>query len=1057
MHNNTYYYIIMDKKSWFSWLHSLHNVCRQGYGIKLTGRDALNEITNFIVFKVIENDLDQYELDDKYKISNLYDNYCTDEKILEDTKIFKYEEHNCYKVWDMFCNPRNNDCFLSKVIENPTLKSYFFNTVNLITSYGQSAANAKTIQILINLVQKKFIEIAKIKNKKIEDITLDDWNFDAFGLAYEEFKTNEVGSLGKIVGQHFTPIDVKKYIISQVQPKYDQKVYEPACGTGGFIIEALNFVKSTCDDKDKVARFGNSICGNENTPEIYKPLLMNMLINRIPIHDTKGNTKFNMIDSLGLDNIRDTTGKNDLIVGNPPFGPGSVLKPDKYWGPLSDGKKVVKDFMSQFIMHIYNSLKIGGTFSIISDRGWLCNGDDKSWQGKLRKFLIENGNLYKIVLLPTGTFDYTNFATCIMFYKKGEPTKELKYYKAYFNDEKNKKDLQFNETPFKILTKEDIIKLDYILKPIDDEEEKNRLLNMQKLADIGYIPLRDICSIVYGKRITKDNNSVSQHAEKSYPVYGGGELSFYTDTFNREGKTLIISRFGVSAKCVRVISGQIYLNDSAMSLQLDNKNFLFEFISYYVQFQQQNIYKLAEGNAQKYIKESGLLKILIPNLTIEHQKYIIGILDEIFNVYDINKLVNIDGTNELFKLLVDNKYTLFKDTVYSIYVTQYLSSLKKESLKLPKNNTETNTIKKPPLDIQTNLIQKVNMIIKIQNELLEYTDYLQNNIDNIYKTINIDVKPPTFTTHKLNDICKSITIGTNIDIISDIKKTKGKILTPYYTKFGQKFCNKSTYDGNCILIIRTEFKQGQYYVAQGKFSASDDMIVIELNDNFKDKFDEVYKYIKENFNFKELIEKHPIKEKVNNKMTKSKNIGIDHLKNFDVKIKDIVTMEFKQNDVVENVVENNVENNDNIENVVDNNKKYTLSDICEYITIGTNIDSTNKTKTKKFNISYYTKNGITYCDKPKYNGLHILCVRTPTNQGRFYSDDVNFNVSNDIIIIKLKEEYTIYFDKIFEYLQNNFNHKQLIDEKPYINKNTNVASKHISTEHFKNFEIEIKF
>ena len=103
--------------------------------------------------------------------------------------------------------------FIGTIIKHPDLKVYFDSEVSAISSYGNDAANATTIQLLINYTQKKFIELAKMHNKKVEDININDWNFDAFGAAYEEFKTNEVGLSGKHSGQHFTPIDVKKYII----------------------------------------------------------------------------------------------------------------------------------------------------------------------------------------------------------------------------------------------------------------------------------------------------------------------------------------------------------------------------------------------------------------------------------------------------------------------------------------------------------------------------------------------------------------------------------------------------------------------------------------------------------------------------------------------------------------------------------------------------------------------------------------------------------------------------------------------------------------------------
>lgn len=128
------------------------------------------------------------------------------------------------------------------------------------------------------------------------------------------------------------------------------------------------------------------------------------------------------------------------------------------------------------------------------------------------------------------------------------------------------------------------------------------------------VKLKDILNIQYGTRITKKDN-----VEGQYPVYGGGGITFYTNSSNRSN-ALIVSRFGMSKKCVRFIRDDFFLNDSGLSVTPANEKELSQgYLYFLIHSLQDFIYSTARGSAQKNIQMEVFLnkEILLPSLEIQ--------------------------------------------------------------------------------------------------------------------------------------------------------------------------------------------------------------------------------------------------------------------------------------------------------------------------------------------------------------------------------------------------------------------------------------------------------
>lgn len=165
--------------------------------------------------------------------------------------------------------------------------------------------------------------------------------------------------------------------------------------------------------------------------------------------------------------------------------------------------------------------------------------------------------------------------------------------------------------------------VDKISKPFDNKNNacsqikeledniKNKIKHIVDNEDCDEVELGSICKIKYGTRITKKDCKSG-----NIPVYGGGDITFYTDTHNREKNSLIVSRYAMSKECVRIIPCKFFLNDSGLSVHSNNEN-IQNYINYYflIEKMQKYIYEYCTaGSIQQNINMSLFknIKIKIP-------------------------------------------------------------------------------------------------------------------------------------------------------------------------------------------------------------------------------------------------------------------------------------------------------------------------------------------------------------------------------------------------------------------------------------------------------------
>ncbi|MGH1388352.1 N-6 DNA methylase [Kordia sp.] len=257
---------------------------------------------------------------------------------------------------------------------------------------------------------------------------------DIQGDVYEML-LNEIASAGKN-GQFRTPRHIIKLLAELVNPQLGQRIADPACGTGGFLLGAYQYMVTQLDkekdkqqpDEDGFIRSSRSALLTEDVKEILGKSLQGYDIDQTMVRLGLMNLMMHGIDSPQID-YKDTLSKSyyetseyDVVLANPPFT-GSVDKGDIH---EELNLKTTKTELL-FIERIYNMLRKGGTAGIVIPQGVLF-GSGKAYI-EARKLMIEKSELKAVVTIPSGVFKpYAGVSTAILIFTKGGETKNVWFY-----------------------------------------------------------------------------------------------------------------------------------------------------------------------------------------------------------------------------------------------------------------------------------------------------------------------------------------------------------------------------------------------------------------------------------------------------------------------------------------------------------------------------------------------------------------------------------------------------------------------------------------------------
>ncbi len=302
-----------------------------------------------------------------------------------------------------------------------------------LKSFKNMTENPKSIKYKIGAIFE-FLD-NRIANghtlREVLDI-IDEMDFhnqsDLFHLSliYEKL-LKDMGSDGGNAGEFYTPRPLIKVITDVVNPQIGDKIYDPAVGSCGFLIEAYNHIRYVNVEENKQRdlsteqlKFLNeeSFFGNEKTPLSYVMGVMNMILHQIEspnISKTNTLTK----DIRGLEE----KDRYNCILANPPFGGKEKEQIQQNFPIKSNATELL------FLQHIMNNLKLNGKCGVVIPEGVLFQ-TNKAFKS-VKKELLERFNVHTILSLPSGVFlPYSGVKTNVLFFNRNGSTSDIYYYEV---------------------------------------------------------------------------------------------------------------------------------------------------------------------------------------------------------------------------------------------------------------------------------------------------------------------------------------------------------------------------------------------------------------------------------------------------------------------------------------------------------------------------------------------------------------------------------------------------------------------------------------------------
>lgn len=218
-------------------------------------------------------------------------------------------------------------------------------------------------------------------------------------------------------GEYYTPRAVTQFMVDIIKPQLGESVLDPACGTGGFLTSVIEHKKKLVNNEREERQMQSSIRGIEKKPLPHLLCTTNLILHGFDMPAVqRGNYLNKPYSDWGAKD------KVDIILTNPPFG-----------GVEEDGTETnfpqkfrTKETADLFLALLIKLLKKGGRAAVVLPDGTLFGEGVKT---RIKEELLSKCNLHTIVRLPNGVFNpYTSIKTNVLFFDKGEPTKEIWYY-----------------------------------------------------------------------------------------------------------------------------------------------------------------------------------------------------------------------------------------------------------------------------------------------------------------------------------------------------------------------------------------------------------------------------------------------------------------------------------------------------------------------------------------------------------------------------------------------------------------------------------------------------
>jgi type I restriction enzyme M protein len=307
------------------------------------------------------------------------------------------------------------------------------------------------IGLIFTKPQSKINDPAKL-HLLIQMIDSEDWSsldVDVKGEVYEGLLARNADDVRGGAGQYFTPRPVIRAIVEVMRPEPMMRISDPACGTGGFLLAAFEYLKSRTTSPGKAAYLRTrTLHGVDLVPNVARLCAMNLFLHGIGM-----DPKHKLVSIA--DSLESKAEPVDMVLTNPPFGKKSSFtiigadgksQTDKISYERQDFWATTSNKQLNFVQHVYSMLKESGRAAMVLPDNVLFEGGAGE---KIRRALLEHCEVHTLLRLPTGIWYSPGVKANVLFFDKRPVTKTSATKAVWVYDLRSSRHFSLRQNPIR--------------------------------------------------------------------------------------------------------------------------------------------------------------------------------------------------------------------------------------------------------------------------------------------------------------------------------------------------------------------------------------------------------------------------------------------------------------------------------------------------------------------------------------------------------------------------------------------------------------------------------